>query len=180
MLKRYSIALLFFLMLSCKSKEEKMFFDFDSVEYYSLNKSKEEEMGENNSKSIDNGIFDKIFFDDYPDKINNGIFYKTINSEGFSKFKLSQKDAEYLKSDIFLEKSSLKMLENVYACAPQYRDILVFKKKNQISGIAKICLSCRQFYLISSKKEIETENFGTEKEFKLLGKLFDTYKKDKN
>jgi hypothetical protein len=58
-------------MLSCKSKEEKMFFDFDSVEYYSLNKSKEEEMGENNSKSIDNGIFDKIFFDDYPDKINN-------------------------------------------------------------------------------------------------------------
>ena len=79
-----------------------------------------------------------------------------------------------------MEKSSLKMLENVYACAPQYRDILVFKKKNQISGIAKICLSCHQFYLISSKKEIEIENFGTEKEFKLLGKLFDTYKKDKN
>lgn len=176
MIKRYSIVLLLFLIFSCKSKEEKMFFDFDSVEYYSLNKSKEEEMGENNSKSIDKVIFDKIFFDDYPEKVNNTVFYKTINSDGFTKFKLSQKDVEYLRSDIFLEKPSLKILENVYACSPQYRDILVFKKNKEISGIAKICLSCRQFYLISSKKEIQTENFGTEEEYKSLEKLFQKYK----
>lgn len=176
MIKRYSIVLLLFLIFSCKSKEEKMFFDFDSVEYYSLNKSKEEEMGENNSKSIDKVIFDKIFFDDYPEKVNNTVFYKTINSDGFSKSELSQKDVEYLRSDIFLEKPSLKILENVYACSPQYRDILVFKKNKEISGIAKICLSCRQFYLISSKKEIQTENFGTEEEYKSLEKLFQKYK----
>ena len=103
MIKRYSIVLLLFLIFSCKSKEEKMFFDFDSVEYYSLNKSKEVEMGENNSKSIDNGIFDKIFFDNYPEKVNNTVFYKTVNSDGFSKSELSQKDVEYLRSDIFLE-----------------------------------------------------------------------------
>ena len=180
MIKRYSIVLLLFLILSCKSKEEKMFFDFDSVEHYSLNKSKEEEMGENNSKSIDNGIFDKIFFDDYPEKVNNTVFYKTINSDGFSKSELSKKDVEYLRDYIFLEKSSLKMFENVYACSPQYRDILIFKKNKEISGIAKICLSCRQFYLISSKKELQTENFGTEKEFKSLEKLFNKYKKDIN
>ena len=180
MIRRYLVVLLLFVILSCKSKEEKIFFDFDSVEYYSLNKSKEEKMEENNSKSIDNGIFDKIFFDDYPEKVNNDVFNKTINSDGFSKFRLSQKDVEYLRNDIFLEKSSLKMLENVYACSPQYRDILIFKKNKKISGIAKICLSCRQFYLVSSKKEIQTENFGTEKEFKLLEKLFDKYKKDKN
>ncbi|WKL46646.1 hypothetical protein Q1W71_16965 [Flavobacterium pectinovorum] len=180
MIKRYSIVLLLFVILSCKSKEEKMFFDFDSVEYYSLNKNKEEAMEENNSKSHDNGIFDKIFFDNYPEKVNNAVFNKTINSDGFSKFELSQKDIEHLKNDIFLEKSSFKMLENVYACSPQYRDILVFKKNKQISGIAKICLSCRQFYLISSKKEIQTENFGTEEEYKSLEKLFNKYKKNKN
>ncbi len=176
MIKRYSIVLLFFLILSCKSKEEKMFFDFDSVEYYSLDKSKEEEMGENNSKSIDNGIFDKIFFDNYPEKINNAVFYKTINSGGFSKFVLSKKDVEYLRNDIFLEKPSLQMFEKVYACSPQYRDILIFKTNKEISGIAKICLSCHQFYLISSKKEIKTENFGTEEEYKSLGKVFNKYK----
>lgn len=169
-----------FLLISCKSNDEKAFFDFDSVEYYSLNKNKEVEMGENNSKSIDNGIFDKIFFDNYPEKVNNTVFYKTIDSYGFSKSELSQKDVEYLRNDIFLEKPSLKMLENVYACSPQYRDILIFKKNKEISGIAKICLSCRQFYLISSKKGIQTENFGTEKEYKSLEKLFNTYKKDKN
>ncbi|MDP5198325.1 hypothetical protein [Flavobacterium sp. DG2-3] len=154
-----------------------MFFDFDTVEYYSLNKNKEEEMGKNNSKSIDNGIFDKIFFDNYPEKLNNDIFYKTINSEGFSKFAVSQKDAEYLKGNIFSEKTSIKTLQTVYACSPQYRDILVFKKKNQISGIAKICLSCHQFYFISSKKEIKTEDFGTDGEYKSLEKLFKKYKK---
>jgi hypothetical protein len=180
MIKRYSIVLLLFVILSCKSKEEKMFFDFDSVDYYSLNKSKEEAMEENNSKSIDNGIFDKIFFDNYPEKVNNDVFNKTINSDGFSKFELSQKDIEHLRNDIFLEKSSLKILENVYACSPQYRDILVFKKNTEISGVAKICLSCSQFYLISSKKEIQTENFGTEEEYKSLEKLFIKYKKGKN
>lgn len=179
MIRKYSSVLLLFLVLSCKSKEEKMFFDFDSVEYYSLNTSKEEEMEENNRKSIENPIFDKIFFDDYPDKVSNDIFYRTINSDGFSKFAISQKDNEYLRNNIFLEKPSLKMLENVYACSPQYRDILVFKKNKEISGIAKICLSCRQFYLISSKKYIQTENFGTEEEYKSLEKLFSKYKKDK-
>lgn len=179
MIKRYSIVLLLLLILSCKSKEERIFFDFDSVEYYSLNKSKEEEMGENNSKSIDNGIFDKIFFDNYPEKLNNKVFYTTINSDGFSKSELSQKDVEYLRNDIFLEKFSLKMFELRKACAPEYRDILVFKKKNKISGIAKICLSCGQFFLISSKKEIQTEDFGTEEEYKSLEKLFNKYKKDK-
>jgi hypothetical protein len=180
MIKRFSIVLLLFVILSCKSKEEKTFFDFDSVEYYSLNKSKEEAMEENNSKSIDNGIFDKIFFDNYPEKVSNAVFNKTINSDGFSKFELSQKDIEHLRNDIFLEKSSLKILENVYACSPQYRDILVFKKNTEISGVAKICLSCRQFYLISSKKKIETENFGTEEEYKSLEKLFNKYKKNRN
>ena len=178
MIKRYSIVLLLFLILSCKSKEEKKFFDFDNVEYFSLDKSKEDEMGENNSYSIDNGIFDKIFFDNYPEKVNNAIFYKTINSNGFSKFELSKKDIEYLKDDIFLEKSSLNMFENAYACAPQYRDVLVFKKNKEISGIAKICLSCRQFYIVSSKREIQTENFGTEEEYKALEKLFKKYKKE--
>ncbi len=72
------------------------------------------------------------------------------------------------------------MFENVYACAPEYRDILIFKKNEKISGVAKICLSCSQFYLISSKKEISTDNFGTEEEYKSLKKLFSKYKKDKN
>ena len=52
MIRRYSIVLLLFIILSCKSKEEKMFFDFDSVEYYSLTKSKEEEIIKNNRNGI--------------------------------------------------------------------------------------------------------------------------------
>lgn len=179
MIKRYLIVFLLLLMISCKSKEEKMFFDFDSVEYYALNKSKERKVFDNNRNSIKDSIFNNVFFGDYPKELNNAVFYKTINSDGFSKFVLSENDIEYLRNDVFIEKLSLKMFDARYACAPEYRDVLVFKKKNQISGIAKICLSCSQFYFISSKKEIETEDFGTKKDFESLGKLFDTYKKDK-
>lgn len=166
-------------MISCKSKEEKMFFDFDSVEYYSLKKTAEEQIRKNYQKDITDSIFDNIFYKDYPKELNDSVFYRRINLDEFSKFELSQKDIEYLKNDIFIEKFSLKIFDARYACAPEYRDILVFKKKNQISGIAKICLSCRQFYLISSKQEIKTEDFGTEKEFESLRKLFNTYEKDK-
>ncbi|KUJ61106.1 hypothetical protein AR687_14320 [Flavobacteriaceae bacterium CRH] len=180
MIKRYSIVLLLFLILSCKSKEEKMFFDFDSVEYYSLYKNKEKEIIENNRKGIKDSILNNILYSEFPDKLDNDVFYKTINSKGFSKFQLSQKDIEYLKNDVFLEKLSLKGFEFNKACAPEYRDILVFKKNNQISGIAKICLSCGQFYLISSKKGIQTEDFGSEKEYKSLAELFNTYKKAQN
>ena len=166
-------------MISCKSKEEKMFFDFDSVEYYSLNKSKEEKVVENNRKGKKDSIFNNVFYNDYPNELNNEVFYKTINSGGYSKFELSQDDVEYLKNKVFIEKSSLKMLEMSKACAPEYRDILIFRKKNEISGIAKICLFCGDFYFVNSKKGINTEDFGTKKDFESLGKLFDKYKKDK-
>ena len=180
MIKRYSILLLFFVMLSCKSKEEKMFFDFDSVEYYSLNKNKELEINENNRNGIKDSILNNILYFESPHKLDNNVFYKTINSNGFSKFKLSEEDVQYLKKDVFVEKFSLKMFEAMKACAPEYRDILIFKKKNEISGLAKICLSCGQFYFISSKKEIHTENFGTKEEYKSLEKLFNKYKGIKN
>ena len=68
------------------------------------------------------------------------------------------------------------MFEMMKACAPEYRDILVFRKNNEISGIAKICLSCGQLYFISSKKEIQTENFGIEEEYKSLERVFKKYK----
>ena len=180
MIKTYSIVLLLLIILSCKSTEESAFFDFDSVKYYSLNKNKEKELIENNRKGIKDSILNNILYSEFPDKLDNGVFYKTINFNGFSKFEISQKDVEYLRNDVFVKKVSLKMFESVKACAPEYRDILIFKKNNKISGLAKICISCGQFYFISSKKEIQTKDFGTEQEYESLAKLFNTYKKIQN
>ncbi|BFM42885.1 hypothetical protein CFS9_15260 [Flavobacterium sp. CFS9] len=177
MFKRYSIVLLLFVIISCKSKEEKTFFDFDNVEYYSLNKSKEEEISRNSNIGVRDSIFESVFYKDYPDTLNSSVFLKMVNSDGFSRFELSEKDVEYLRNDVFIEKISLKMFELNKACAPEYRDILVFKKNSKISGIAKICLWCGHFYFISSKKNIQTEEFGTEKDYEALKKIFNTYKK---
>jgi len=177
MIKRYSIVLLLFLILSCKSKEEKMFFDFDSVEYYSLNKNKEKEIVENYNKDF---VFEKILYTEFPKELNNEEFLKAINSDGFSRHKILEKDIKSLNENVFVEKFSPSVFQYEKACIPEYRDILVFRKKNKITGIAKICLSCEQYYLSSSKKNIQTENFGSDGEFESLKNLFKTYKKPLN
>ncbi|MEN2486546.1 hypothetical protein AAYQ05_01995 [Flavobacterium sp. B11] len=176
MIRKYSVVLLLFVILSCKSKEDKMFFDFDSVEYYSLNKSKEKEIEENNRNGIKDSIINDILYSEFPEKLNNEVFYEIINSRGFSKFDLSQKDVDYLKNDIFVEKISLKVFGTMKACAPEYRDFLVFRKNDKVSGIAKICLWCGHSYFISSKNNINTEDFGTEEDYESLKELFNTYK----
>lgn len=180
MIRKYSILLLLFVILSCKSKEEKKFFDFDSVEYYSLNKDKEAKVNQDFRNGIKDSVFENLFYYEYPKEMNDKVFYRTINTKGFSKFNLSQKDVEYLKEDLLIEKFSFKLFETSKACAPEYRDFLVFRRNNKISGIAKICLSCGHFYFISSKRDINTEDFGTEKDYESLKELFETYKKDQN
>ncbi|MFH6945563.1 hypothetical protein [Flavobacterium sp. FlaQc-50] len=179
MLKRYFALLVVLSLLSCKSKEDKMFFDFDTVEYYSLKKEKEKEMYENDQKGINDPVFANVLYNESPEDLNNEKFATTINSTGFSKYTLLKNDVEELRNDIFIEKMSFKAFYYRYACAPEYRDILVFKKQNKTTGIAKICLSCKQYYLVSSKKNIEIENFGTKDEFVYLEKLFRLYKDKK-
>lgn len=179
MIKRYITLLFVLLMLSCKSKEEKMFFDFDNVEYYSLNKNKEEEINENNRKGIKDSVFENILYNEFPKEFSDEKFINIINSNGFSKYKFSRKDVEELNENIFIEKVFFNLFQGNYACAPVYRDILVFKKQNKISGIAKICLSCKQYYFIGSKKNLEIKNFGMNDEFISLEKIFNSYKSKK-
>ena len=84
---------------------------------------------------------------------------KVINSKYFQE----------LNSAIFVEKKC----HNIYAvaCIPVFRDILVFKKKNKVIGLAKICFKCGMYHIEGSNSNVEC--FGMDKEYKRLKKLLD-------
>ena len=49
-----------------------------------------------------------------------------------------------LFTDPKMEASNASFSVSVAICAPVYRDILVFKKDNKVSAIAKVCFGCNQ------------------------------------
>jgi hypothetical protein len=174
---RYILFFLTFILISsCESIEKKMFFDFDEANYYSLNKKNEEEFFSKAHTDSKDSIFENIFLGDFPKNLDDNSFQKEINSNRFTKYKVSKNDIDKLKNDIFKKRLLTNPFVYAYACAPEYRDILVFMKNNKISGIAKICLSCNQYYFLSNKKNIETNNFGQNEEYNDLKKIFESYK----
>lgn len=146
-------------------KELKPFFDSDKIDHYYLDFSDDEFtkilMKDNNTKK------EKEFFDIYvhhfPETIPKENFEKILFKHKYKKSNLSLKQQKQIEN-VFSEKDSLQ--SSFAACAAQYRDIFVFKKKEKTVGIAKICFKCGRFQIIGSK--IDTEGFGLWTE---LGKL---------
>lgn len=57
---------------------------------------------------------------------------------GFTSKNLNKEDYQYL-CDLFKERF---VYEDTTACAPIFRDILLFKEKQKLIGLAKVCYSC--------------------------------------
>lgn len=101
-------------------------FEFDEAIHYSITDKQIDEII--NKDTLNN--FDAIFMGDYPTNIYNEKLFS-------------------LKSLLLFEINP-KLYGTVSACAPSYRDIIILKKDNKISGIAKICFECEQYYFIGN------------------------------
>ena len=98
----------------------------------------------------------------------NDTILNYFQKYGFEKQKIDLSKFESVK-DIFQLKKHERL--DLYRCLPVYRDILIFKNKNQIIGTAKICFSCDEHVI--SGTEIDTEYFGQSGEYKKLFKILD-------
>jgi hypothetical protein len=158
--------LLLILLVSCK--KESYFSDFDTIEYYSL---------KNDSlidyKKKEDSLAIKIFNEDFPNELNNIDFYKVLNGQKFSKHTINNDDVSILDA-IFKKRFSFSGTAS--ACVPNYRDILILKKKDSIIGVAKICLECEMFHFIGNDEAIETKYFGGNDEYKELNEILKKYK----
>ncbi|PZU87612.1 MAG: hypothetical protein DI529_06745 [Chryseobacterium sp.] len=180
----FNLLIVFVILIACGKKtesqasskiekEEKLFipvlgkkyFNYDQIDFYHI------EFDENNiielDKNKDNSKIDKlrndIIIGDFPENINEINFLKSMDKIGYSKKEIPKNKFPEIDK-IFIEKTINE--SSTYACIPIYRDILGFKNKGKIIGIAKICFSCHQHRIIGTK--VNDENFGQNGDYKKL------------
>ena len=120
-------------------------FEFDEAIHYSITDKQIDEII--NKDTLNN--FDAIFMGDYPTNIYNEKLTMELEKNGYKKSKIVNEKLFSLKSLLRFEINP-KLYGTVSACAPSYRDIIILKKDNKISGIAKICFECEQYYFIGN------------------------------
>lgn len=138
-------------------KELRPFFDSDKVEHYYLNFSEEDftKLISRNPITKKEKEFSNLYMGYYPDSIPKENFEKILLNHNYKRFNLSAKQQKEIEN-VFSEKDSLQM--SAYACVAEYRDVFIFKKKEETVGIAKICFKCGRFQIIGSK--LDTSGFG--------------------
>ena len=167
-MRKLFVCILPLFIISCSSYNP-FFEDFDQVNYYHL---KDVSLIDHNKPSDSTAI--KIIYDEFPEETRSEEFFSCLDEKRFVKYNLKGKDVLTLKK-VFTEKFGISFTKN--ACAPIFRDILVFKKNNKTIGIAKICLECEKFYLVGNKVTSNIDSFGENNEFSDLETIFIKYNK---
>lgn len=160
--------LLFLLLFisACKKDErplkETAYFEFDEVQHYYFDIPNETifEIGNRGFKnknilSEDDQNILNIIVNYSPELVNDKDFSDALEKLHTFKHKISDSDIEILRT-IFKEKKVFD--SSMVACDPFYRDILVFRNKNHVTGIAKICYQCGLYHIIGARTN--TDSFG--------------------
>ncbi len=168
------------MMLGCTTTtkvENKHFFNYDFIDYYfteiddeEANKLGSKPMGQ---RSAMDSMKINVVFGLIPVNKVDTTFINKLELFGYKKDSISPEFFGEI-NEIFREKKVEKLLFNL--CSRTFRDILIFKKKNKITGIAKLCFGCNSFYIIGT--EYDTNNFGQNGDYQKLEKLLMDCKKN--
>lgn len=144
------------------------YFDYDEIEYYK-NEIEEDQIDalyDNQKKSLKDSLKMGVVLGETPKNITDINFIQYLNSFGYTKTKINDKLFGKI-DEVFTEKKH----SEVYAtgCIYIYRDILIFKKKAKIIGIAKICFGCEASVIVGTKSN--TEEFGMSGDYEKLRKI---------
>jgi hypothetical protein len=178
-MKKYIFILIIIIFSSCNNskkadiasnkilkKELRPFFDSDKIDHYYLDFSEKEFehlVSDNTAQKERKKEFFNLFMGYYPDSIPKKNFEELLLKYKYKKSKLSVKQEKEIEN-VFSEKDSL--MNEGYACVPEYRDIFLFKKKGKTVGITKICFKCGRHQITGSKLDIS--GFGLWKELDKL------------
>lgn len=149
------------------------YFDFDEVEYYSINieEHKVYNLSDIENKTDNESKLLSMLEDDTFSSISDSTFISYLEEIGYLKNKIS--DADFISfNKIFCNRTHDKAL--YAACTPIYRDILIFKNQNKIIGMAKICFDCGQFNIVGTKENVS--DFGQSGDFEKLNQLLSKYR----
>jgi hypothetical protein len=107
-----------------------------------------------------------IFLGGIPKDISDLWFIGKLNKIGFKKTMIDKKKFAEI-DQFFVEKEAKEHLAT--SCIYIYRDILVFKKKSKVTGVAKICFGCMAHEITGTNAN--TDNFGQDGDYDKLENL---------
>ena len=184
------IFLITILIFSCNSKTEKKaenienlnnesvikepkitgekYFEYDEIEYYQseIEEDQIDELYDNQEKSKKDSLKMGIILGEIPKSINDTKFIDNLKSFGYTKSKIEENKFNKI-DEVFTEKKHSEAYQT--ACIYIYRDILIFKKKSKIIGIAKICFGCDANVIVGTKAN--TEEFGMSGDYEKLREI---------
>jgi len=144
------------------------YFEYDEIEYYK-SEIEEDQIGElydNQKKSLKDSLKMGIILGEIPKSILDTNFIDDLKSFGYSKSNIKPKKFNKI-NEIFTEKKHSEMYET--ACLFIYRDILIFKKKSKVIGIAKMCFGCDASVIVGTKSN--TDEFGMSGDYEKLKEI---------
>lgn len=144
----------------CDQQEEKdkqYYFNFDEVKHYTTEAKTNKifALSDSNNLPAKQKYRIDILIHNKPRSLSDTAFIKDLEKNGFELNSIEKEQFAAI-NNIFCEKDH----ENItgYSCAPVYRDLLVFKKHDRITGIAKICFECARHHIVGT--DADTKNFG--------------------
>lgn len=184
------ILLLTIILFSCNAKTEKKtenvekqnteniikepkitggkYFEYDEIEYYKsdFEEEKIKELYDNQKKSATDSLKMGVILEEIPKSISDTSFINHLKSFGYTKSKIEEKKFNKI-DEVFTEKKHSEVYAS--ACIYIYRDILIFKKKSKIIGIAKMCFGCDASVIVGTKSN--TDEFGMSGDFEKLRQI---------
>ena len=150
------------------NKSGKSFFEFDEVEYFHKDITEDDTyllMSNEKKNAYEQNLFD-VLIGDFPNSISDSKISLRIKNAGYAKKKLDKSKLKSLE-EIFIEKEVDEAIFS--ACINVYRDVLIFKRKKRVVGVAKICFDCMAYHIVGTNAN--TENFGQGGDYEKLATI---------
>lgn len=148
----------------------KVFFDYEVVEHYYNKYNRSDSANRYDWKDdTEKGKWKlSILFDWTSGSLSDTVFVPYLLKCGF-KMRYMKPTRFKALNQVFDKKEYDTTYLSVIRCAPIFRDVLVFKKDNNIVGIAKICFECQKIVLIGC--EPPSRHFGQKGEYQELYRI---------
>jgi len=158
------------ILSGCSKSEFPISFKFDKVEYYSLQEhdSMFEKIYQKRYKNLT--LPEKQYLElrehEIPTNINDTLKLLSLEKISFQKTLLPSESYAKLR-EIFNSDNCSPFIQN--ACAPDYKDMYIFKNKSKIVAVAKVCFQCEILYFVDRKSK--WQKFGDCVNFEKLKKI---------
>ncbi|GAL87792.1 hypothetical protein B739_0247 [Sporocytophaga myxococcoides] len=173
----YLSFILIFICFSCNQKSQtkitepiedysykgsgKYYFDFDAIEHYSLAIDiRDVDKKANNPRGTMEVLYRESEF------ISDTLYIDSLTDLNFNKYSINKIYFDSI-NQIFRDKYQPEIMGTT--CIPWFSDILVFKKSNSISGVAKVCFHCLKHNIVGSKTE--TRGLGQSNDYEKLEQI---------